>query len=102
MREAKQAARAVWLAERLAERRAEEAAAAEAAIMAFELEVEALALAAIAERRACRRTAAQACLDLMETEAAAKRRRTRRVLRRLCELKEEKLTLDEMLAADEI
>ena len=83
LRAQKAATRELKLDEVLAERRAAEAAAAEAAIVALELEVEALALAAIAARRALRRPAAQACLELMEAERAAKRRCTRRARRSL-------------------
>jgi hypothetical protein len=80
-------------------RRADEAAAADVAVASFECEVQACAIAVIVARRECRRSSAQACLELMKKEEMAKRRRTRRVLRCLCDRREENMTLDEMLAS---
>ena len=98
-RKRKQAKLEEWQAATLDARRAREAEVRDTAVAAFEREVEALALAAIAARRERRRPAAQACLELMEKEATAKRRRTRRVLRRLQDRREENTTLDEMLGS---
>ena len=48
---------------------AEAAEAAEATVAAFEREVTIFALEAIVAHRMCRRSAAQACLELMKVEA---------------------------------